>query len=208
MLTVGTGVGQSMHIYGLDNTILICSHTDCDLHLMAWRRTDHGFVSGENDLGRTACLPGYNSRINITDGGLLCSKASSDSGLDHTHLRCRNIQCPAHDPAHMEGNLSRRKNCKSAKMIHVAGCAEGLHHSLLVCFCMIGLFYCIFTFRQHFIYISLFLNSQGTEVSFIVSSQRDFQFPVILRMNQNSIILCLVNIQNRSLYFIFYFNSL
>ena len=84
MLSIGTGVGKGIKIDGLYNTVFVRTHTDMDLHLMTRRRCDHGFLSGKNDLGRTSGNPGYQCRKNLTDRGLFCTKAPSDTRLDHT----------------------------------------------------------------------------------------------------------------------------
>ena len=135
-----------MHINRSDDTILICTCTYRNLHLMARRRTDHGFISGKNHLGRTSGFPGNNRRINLTDRSLFRTKATANPRFDHTDFGSRNIQCSSHDSSHMERNLRGRQHDQSAKMIHVTGCTERFHHSLLICLCVISTLYRVFTF--------------------------------------------------------------
>ena len=59
-------IGQCININCLDDSIFICSCTYCDLHLMTWSRTDHGFISGIDHFGWTSGLPGNNCRIYLT----------------------------------------------------------------------------------------------------------------------------------------------
>ena len=158
VFSVCPSVGQSIKINCLDDTIFICTCAYCDLHLMARWRADHGLISGEDHLGRAACFPGHDRRIDLTDRGLLCTKAATDPWLDHTYFGSRNVQCPSNDPSHMEWDLCWGQNDQSAEMIHIASCAESLHHSLLVCSCMISALYSIFTLCQDFIYISMFFH--------------------------------------------------
>ena len=146
MLSIGTGVGKSIKIDCLYNTVFICTHTDMDFHLMARRRRDHGFLSGKNDLGRTPGNPCYQCRENLTDRRLFCTKAPADTRLDHTNFGRRNVQRISYDPSDMERDLSGRNHRQSLEMIHIAVGTESLHHGLLVCLCVVNLVYCIRTF--------------------------------------------------------------
>ena len=146
VLSICTCIRQRMYIDRSDNTVLIRTCTYCDLHLMTRRRTDHGLISGEDHLGRTSCFPCYDRRINFTDRSLLCAETSADPWLDDTYFRSRDVQCSSHDSSYMERNLSGRQYDQSAEMIHITGCTECLHHGLLIGFCMIRAFYCVFTF--------------------------------------------------------------
>ena len=207
MLSIGTGVGKSIKIDCLYNTVFVCTHTDMDFHLMTRRRRDHGFLSGKNDLGRTPGNPCYQCRENLTDRRLFCTKAASDTRLDHTNFRRRNVQRISYDPSDMKRDLSGRNHRQSLKMVHITVGTEGLHHGLLICLCVVNLIYCIRTFFQHGIHITHFFYIGGTEITLIISAGRDRHIPVILRVHQNGIILGCVDIQNRFLHTIFYLNA-
>ena len=145
VLSICACIGQRMYIDRSDNTVLICTCTYCDLHFMTWRRTDHGLISGEDHLRWATCFPCHDRRINFTNRSLLRTETATDPWFDDTYFGSRDIQGSSHDSSHMERYLSRRQYDQSAEMIHIAGCTECLHHGLLVGFCMISAFYCVFT---------------------------------------------------------------
>ena len=72
---------------------------------------------------------------------------------------------------------------------------------------MISLFYCIFTVTKNFIHISMFFYCRSTEITFIITTKRDFQFPVLFRVDHHRIIFCFMDIKNSRFHPIFYFDS-
>ena len=140
---VSAAVGKSINIQGPDNSILISSRSHPDLHLVAGRPADLGFVPAEKDLGRPAGLPGDKRRIDLADRGLLRAEAAADPGLDHADFGRRDIQGRTQNPSHMKRDLCGGHYIQAAEIIHIAVCAECFHHRLLVRFCVICLIHSI-----------------------------------------------------------------
>ena len=93
LFSIETDVGQTY------------SNLRAHINTINYLELNHGFISGEDHLGRAACFPGHDRRIDLTDRGLLCTKAATDPWLDHTYFGSRNVQCPSNDPSHMEWDL-------------------------------------------------------------------------------------------------------
>ena len=173
VFTISPRIRQRIDINCSNDTIFICTCTHGNFHFMAWWGADHRFIPGKDHLGRTTGLPCNNCRINFTDGSLFCSKSSTNSWFDNTHFGGRNIQCSSNNSSYVERNLRRRKYDQSSKMIHITGCTEGFHHSLLVRSGMISMFYCVFAFAEHLVHISMLFQCSCTQISLMVSTKRN-----------------------------------
>ena len=104
----------------------------------------------------------------------------------------------------MERNLRRGHNIQSSESIHITVSPKGFHHRLLVCLCVIGMLHHIITLRKDSFHISVCFRCTCTQISPVIRTHGTERFPVLLRMNQNLIILRFAKIQNRRQFLIFY----
>ena len=203
VFSVGSCIGERIQVYGFDMPFLICPQTHMHLHLMSRGRCDHGFLSGKYDLGRFSCLPCHNCRINLRHCRLLRTEPSADPGFDHSDLMLRDIQGISQDPAHMERHLSRRYHIQSSIGVHICKCTECLHHSLLIRLCVIDAVNYMIAGCKHCFHIPVSAYVVGAEISLIIRTYLTETPPVLLRMYQDRIVLCRMEIQHRLQYLVF-----
>ena len=203
VLAKSTGIGQSMKVDSTDSPFLIRSHPDMHLHLMAGRRGGKRLFPRKDNLRRASGLPCYYGRINLRYRRLFRAESASDSRLDHTDLMLWYIKSIAQNPSHMERHLGGRYHIQSAVCIQISISPECLHHSLLVRFCMVHTVNHIIAGINHSIDIPFPAFAMSAEIPLIVRAYIAQASPVILRVNQDGIILCLAEIQHRLQHFIF-----
>ena len=132
VLAVSAGVGQGVHVDGLENAVVVTADLHMHLHLMAGRGSDLGLIAGVNDLGRFAGEPGDHGRVNFHHSGLLGAEAAADSGLHYADFGLGNVQGVGQNPADVEHDLGGGDHVQTAVYVHVGKGPESLHHSLLI----------------------------------------------------------------------------
>ena len=105
MLTVSAGIGQGVKIHNTDLTVLHGTHPQGDLHFVAGRTGDLGFLTGVDDSCGSAGLHGNEGRIHIAHRRLLGAEAAADPGFFHADLALGNAQRPGQNTAGVEDNL-------------------------------------------------------------------------------------------------------
>ena len=200
-------IGQCFHFDTADVTIFVGTDAHFDFHFMSGRRSNEAFFSGINDFCRSACFQCDDSRIYFRYNRLFCAETAADSRFDDTNLGFGNIQCVRQDTAYMERYLCGADDVQSAVSVHLGISTEGFHHGLLYGFCVVSIFHNNITFRNDFIHIAMFFQTACAQIALVIRAYGAKCLPVIFRMHQNGIILCLVEIQHRFQHIIFYFND-
>ena len=108
------------------------SENDADLRFMARCRYGQRFFPTVDHIGRFACQPGNESRIDFHDDGLFRAEAAADTRFDDPNLGFGDFKGMGNDAAHMERYLRRADDGQPSECIFISIGSEGFHGCLLI----------------------------------------------------------------------------
>ena len=195
VLPVGAGIGKGMDVNGPDPSVGSRPDAHLYLHFMAGGGGGHTLLPGKDQPGRLFGHPGHKGRKYLRHHRLFGAEAAADAGFGHPDPGLGDPQGVGEDPPHMKDDLGGAYHVQSPVGIDAAVGAEGLHHGLLGRQGVIGSLHGHRTVCQHLLHIPFFRTAAGAEISFVVGSHRAEGLPVLLRVDQQFIILGLPEIQ-------------
>ena len=189
VLAVGTGVGQRVQVDSLHDAILRGTQPDVHFHFVARRGGRLAFHPAENDLGGLFGFPGHKGGVYLADRCLLGTKTAADAGLGNTHHGFGDMQGIGNVAPRMEHDLGGAEHIQAAIGVDGAVGAEGFHHGLLAGFGVVNMVDHHIAPRQHCVDVSGAAFVVGAKVPLVIGSHRAQAFPVVLRMDENRVIL-------------------
>ena len=137
MFTVGTCVGQRVHVDSVDDSVLAGAEAHMDFHLVPRSGGGHALLPGEDDLRRLLRHPCHICRVDFTDGSLLRPESAADPRFADTDHGFWNMQGVREDPSAVEHDLGGAHHVQTPVGVDGTEGPERLHHSLLTCLCVV-----------------------------------------------------------------------
>ena len=208
VFTVCSRIGKRIEVKCTDGSVLACAQTDTNFHFMSGRACDLRFFSRIIDFCRSARFHRNKSGIHFANSRLLCAKSAADSRFFNTNTALGNTERTGKNAAGVKYDLRRSNNVQSSITIKFRVCNKRFHHRLIKGFRMISSFKYDITAFHNAVYVTVRGNLACHKISLCISAYLARGEPILLRMNENGVILCRTEIQNRFQNIIFYFNKL
>ena len=197
VLSVSAGVGKGIEIDTADTAVPVRAQADMDLHLVPGRTGDLGFLPGIDKFGGLSRLHGDKGRVDLADRRLLGSEAAADTRLFHADPAFGDAESLGKDPAAVEHDLGRGDHMQPAVAVQLRIGAEGLHHGLAEGLGVVGTIQHDLAVRKDGFHVAVRVDIAGHQVATAVASHGTGRVPVLLRVNQDGVILGRAEIQHR-----------
>ena len=107
------------------------------------------------------------------------------------------VQGVGQDPPDVKDDLGGTDDMEAAIGIHLRIGAEGLHHSLLAGLGVVDPLHHLVAAGQDLVHIPVLTGLAGTQVAAVVRTHRAQRLPVLLRVDQDQVVLGGVEVQHR-----------
>ena len=208
MLAVGARVGQGVEVDALHDALFGGTEADVHLHLVPGRGSGLALLAGEKEFAGLFGLPRHKGRVDGGDGRLLGTEAAADAGLDDADHGFGDVQSIRHVAAGVEDDLGGAEDVQPPVQIHIAAGAEGLHHGLLARLGVVDMVDDHIAVRQHGVDIAAAALVVGAEVPLVVRAHRAQALPVVLRVDEDGVILGGMEVQHRFQHLVLHLNEL
>ena len=208
VFTVRSRIGKRIEVKRANRTILACAQTDANFHFMSGRACDLRFFSRIIDFCGSARFHRNESGVHFANSRLLCAETAANTRFFNTYTALGNTERTGKNTARVEYDLRRSNNVQSSVTIKLRISNKWFHHCLIEGFRMISSFKYDVTFFHNTVHVAVGGNLACDEISLGIAADLAGWEPILLGMNENGIVLCRMEIQNRFQNIIFYFNKL
>ena len=208
VLAVSACVREGVQVDAAHEALFGGTEADVHLHLVAGRGSGLALLAGEDELAGLFGLPGDEGRVDGRDRRLFGTKAAADAGLDDADHGFGDVERVGHVAAGMEDDLGRAEDVQTAVEVHIAAGAEGLHHRLLAGLGVIHMVDDHVAVGQHGVDVAAAAFIVGAEIALVVRAHGAQALPVVLRMDEDGVVLGGVEIQHRLQHLILHLDEL
>ena len=203
VLAVGAGVGEGVQVNAADAPVFVGAQPDAHLHLVPGGPGDLCFLAGVDQLGRPPGLQRDKGGVDLADGGLLGAEPAADAGLFHPDAAFGDAQRVGQNAPAVENDLGGGDHMQPAVAVHLGVGAEGLHHRLAEGAGVVGAVQHDVAVGQHGLHVAVAVHLAGHQVAAVVAAHRAGRVPVLLRVDQDGVVLGGAEIQHRLQHLVF-----